>query len=98
MSRLEEPLEKIRFAQEKETSLLTLYGRALQSRSPKPVLADPWAEQAVQRIEYDFAKLQIGQRMAFMVAARGNQLDLWTRAFLAGHPDAVVLHLGCGLD
>jgi O-methyltransferase involved in polyketide biosynthesis len=27
-----------------------------------------------------------------------KQLDGWTREFLAAHPDATVLHLGCGLD
>ena len=29
---------------------------------------------------------------------RARQFDLWTVDYLAGHPDAVVLHLGCGLD
>jgi O-methyltransferase involved in polyketide biosynthesis len=32
------------------------------------------------------------------VALRGRQLDDWTRAFLAEHPEATVLHLACGLD
>ena len=33
----------------------------------------------------------------FGVALRGAQLDAWTTDYLNGHPDAVVLHLGCGL-
>ena len=33
-----------------------------------------------------------------MVALRAKQLDVWAADFLDHHPDAVVLHLGCGLD
>ena len=29
---------------------------------------------------------------------RAKQLDDWCTDFLQRHPDAVVLHLGCGLD
>ena len=34
----------------------------------------------------------------YLVALRARTLDDWSAAFLAAHPDAVVLHLGCGLD
>jgi O-methyltransferase involved in polyketide biosynthesis len=90
--------EKVHLTKEKETMLITLYGRALQSRSKHPILRDTWAEEAVQRVDYDFAKLKVGQRAALLFACRATQLDLWTRSFLASHPDATVLHLGCGLD
>ena len=33
--------EKVRFTQEKETMLITLYARSLESRSKDPVLRDP---------------------------------------------------------
>ncbi len=91
-------LDKVQFSQEKETMLITLYARALQSRSPHPVLRDTWAEEAIHRVDYDFAKFKVGQRSSLLIAARATQLDLWTTAFLANHPDATVLHLGCGLD
>jgi O-methyltransferase involved in polyketide biosynthesis len=32
------------------------------------------------------------------VALRAKKLDVWTTDFVRRHPDAVVLHLGCGLD
>jgi O-methyltransferase involved in polyketide biosynthesis len=32
------------------------------------------------------------------MALRAEQLDLWTADFLARHPDATVLQVGCGLD
>jgi len=90
--------EKVQLTKEKETMLITLYGRALQSRSKHPILRDTWAEEAVQRVDYDFAKLKVGWRAALLFACRATQLDLWTTSFLAEHPDATVLHLGCGLD
>jgi len=90
--------EKVHFTKEKETMLITLYGRALQSRSKHPILRDTWAEEAVQRVDYDFDKLKVGQRAALLFACRATQLDLWTTNFLNDHPDATVLHLGCGLD
>jgi O-methyltransferase involved in polyketide biosynthesis len=34
----------------------------------------------------------------FLVALRAKKFDVWATNFLGRHPDAVVLHLGCGLD
>jgi O-methyltransferase involved in polyketide biosynthesis len=90
--------EKVHFTKEKETMLITLYGRALQSQSNQPILRDTWAEDAVDHIDYDFQKLKVGQRAAMLFAIRATQLDLWTANFLTNHPNATVLHLGCGLD
>lgn len=87
--------EKIQFTKEKETLLATLYGRALESRSANPILRDEMAEDAVRRIDYDFDRLKVD---TLSIAMRARQFDLWTAEFLGGHPDAVVLHLGCGLD
>ena len=41
-----------------------------------------------------FATSQLG----LAAVARARALDDWARSFLADHRDAVVLHLGCGLD
>jgi O-methyltransferase involved in polyketide biosynthesis len=90
--------EKIRLTQEKETMLGTLYGRALESRSEHPILSDEHAERVVRMIDYDFGKLGISPVMATSIALRARQFDTWTAAFVVQHPEAVVLHLGCGLD
>jgi len=90
--------ETAHFTKEKETMLITLYGRAMQSRSKDPILPDRWAEEAVERIEYDFAKFNVGRRASLLFACRAAQLDLWTADFLSDNPNATVLHLGCGLD
>lgn len=91
-------IDKIKLTKEKETMLLALYSRALESRSEDPFLRDPWAEAAVERIDYDFEKTKPNKIEALQVVLRARQLDLWTSEYLAEHPDATVLHLGCGLD
>jgi methyltransferase (TIGR00027 family) len=83
------------------TNLVTLYLRAHESRSPHPILGDHAAAAAVDRIEYDFKRIQRTSLPAanqYLVVLRAKQLDDWCADFLAAHPDAVVLHLGCGLD
>ena len=90
--------EKVHFTKEKETLLITLYAKALQSRWKNPILKDEWAEEAVDHTDYNFEKLKIGKRRAHLIARRAKQFDLWTTAYLADHVDATVLHLGCGLD
>jgi O-methyltransferase involved in polyketide biosynthesis len=90
--------EKITLTGAPETMLATLYGRALDSRSPKSVLHDHAAAEAVKRIDYDFRKAGINKGTAVSVALRAKLLDDWTREFLAAHPSATVLHLACGLD
>ena len=82
------------------TNLCMLYLRACESRLAQPVLGDHFASQDVARIDYDFKRIHRRVRPAanqFAVALRGAQLDAWTTDYLNGHPDAVVLHLGCGL-
>ncbi|WP_307809137.1 class I SAM-dependent methyltransferase [Actinomadura luteofluorescens] len=61
-------------------------------------MADEQAERAVERIDYDFAKLKIDRSTAIATAIRALYLDRWAGEALDEHPDAVVLHLGCGLD
>lgn len=89
---------KIRLTKEKETMLLTLYIRALESRSKEPFLRDPMAETAIQHIDYDFEHTKPNYGESLQIVMRAKQLDLWTSDFLFQHPDATVLHLGCGLD
>ena len=90
--------EKVNLTKEKETSLITLYARALESRSKDPVLLDEAAEEAVRRIDYDFGRLKLRKVEPLSIAIRAKQFDLWTTEYLADNPDATVLYLGCGLD
>jgi O-methyltransferase involved in polyketide biosynthesis len=98
--------EKIHFTKEKETMLMTLSGRAIQSQWKNPILRDPWAEEAMRQIDYDISKQYRGVGSWSMwskigctiIATRAATFDLLTNRYLADHPDATVLHVGCGMD
>jgi len=98
--------DKIQFTKEKETMLMTLSGRALQSQWKNPILHDPWAEEAMRHIDYDISKAYKGVGSWSMwseigctvIATRAATFDLLTKRFLADHPDAIVLQAGCGMD
>ncbi|MEU8271062.1 class I SAM-dependent methyltransferase [Sphaerisporangium sp. NPDC049002] len=90
--------EKVHLTKEKETLLATLYGRAVHSRGDDPVLRDPLAERAVERIDYDFSKLRMRSTDALSVAIRVRTFDTLTAGHLARAPDTTVIHLACGLD
>ena len=90
--------EKVGLTAERETALITLVGKARQSASADPILPDPWAEAAVARLDYDFAKLKVRDYESRIIAIRSTEFDALARSFIAEHSDAVVLGLGCGLD
>ncbi len=98
--------DKIQFTKEKETMLMTLSGRAMQSQWKNPILRDPWAEEAMRHIDYDISKQLTGVASWSMwkdigptvIATRAATFDNLTTRFLSDHPDAVVLQVGCGMD
>jgi O-methyltransferase involved in polyketide biosynthesis len=90
--------ERVTFTAERETALITLYGKARQSASADPILPDPWAEEAISRIDYDFSKLKVREYESRIIAIRSTEFDVLTSRFLAEQPEATVVHLGCGLD
>lgn len=98
--------DKIQFTKEKETMLMTLSGRAIQNQWQNPILHDPWAEEAMRHIDYDMSKQLTGVASwslwkdigPTVIATRAATFDLLTSRYLADHPDAVVLQVGCGMD
>ncbi|MGG3772944.1 class I SAM-dependent methyltransferase [Heyndrickxia faecalis] len=87
---------KIYLSEEKETLLITLQAKALDSRSKNPILDDKKAEEILQLIDYDFEKInRFGNEI---MVVRAKQLDTWLQEFIKKHPIATVLNLGCGLD
>ena len=99
-------IDKIQFTKEKETMLMTLSGRATQSQWKNPILRDPWADEAMRHIDYDLSKQLTGVASwsiwkdigPTIIATRAATFDQLTTRFLADHPDAVVLQVGCGMD
>ena len=98
--------DKIQFTKEKETMLMMLSSKAIQSQWKNPILRDPWAEEAMRHIDYDMSKTLTGVASWGMwkeigctiIATRAATFDQLTNHYLADHPDATVLHLGCGMD
>ncbi len=91
----------VRWGSVEWTNLGTLYLRACESRSPQTILGDNAAAEAVERIDYDWTRMHRYMQPAankWLVALRAARLDDWSADFLARHPNAVVLHLGCGMD
>ena len=81
-----------------QTMLATLYAKALDAEAAEPLLNDTWARDIVDRIDYDWSSTTITARNSPSVTLRSAHFDEWARQFLRAHTDAVVLHLGCGLD
>jgi O-methyltransferase involved in polyketide biosynthesis len=91
-------LEKVRLTGAQETTLATLYGKAIESRRPDSILKDIAADTALGRIDYDFKRLKIRRTDHTSLAVRAKAYDVWARQFIDTHPVCTVLHLGCGLD
>jgi O-methyltransferase involved in polyketide biosynthesis len=81
-----------------QTMLATFYAKALDAGLEKPILGDRYAREIVDRIDYDWTKTSITAANSPAVTTRSAHFDNWARQFIAAHPEAVVLHLGCGLD
>lgn len=91
----------VRWGSVEWTALSTLYLRAYESRLSDSMLGDYFATEAVERIDYDWKRMHRAARpwtSQFLVALRATKFDARTADFLSRHPNAVVLHLGCGLD
>jgi O-methyltransferase involved in polyketide biosynthesis len=56
------------------------------------------AAQTVDKLDYDFGRMKINQRVAASVAVRAKYFDVLTAAFLANFETATVVHLAAGLD
>ena len=85
---------KVSFTQEQETLLIPLYAKAHSSS----VFKDEKAREILQGVEYDFGRLKVPEKTIVTLSIRAKQLDVYAQQFIAAHPKALILHLGCGLD
>jgi len=81
-----------------ETLLMTLYIRARESQRPDAMIKDSKAVAMVNQIDCDFSRLRMQRHDEVAVIMRMNKFDSYARDFLKRNPDAVVVHIGCGLD
>ncbi len=80
------------------TSLITLKARSDENQLPDSLLHDQFATSAVAKLSCDFSRIRLSHDGVVGLAIRASVLDEWVREFLKTHSDAVVVHLGCGLD
>lgn len=86
------------FTPMQKSLFLTLCGRALDNRSPHPILADTMSDEIVGKLGCDCDKFRLSASPILNIALRAKKLDQVALNFIARHPDAVVLDLGVGLD
>ncbi|MEM7079860.1 MAG: class I SAM-dependent methyltransferase [Pseudomonadota bacterium] len=82
-----------------ETLLLPLWGRAFETRRASPRLIDKKAVEIVDSLDYDFSTIEQTQSMSqHSWVARSLHTDKVALDFIAQHPRATIVNLGCGLD
>lgn len=85
-----------------ETLLIPLYFRALEqerSESGKSaILRDTHAKSLIERIPYDYSKLDSGRFSRIGCCVRAAYFDSKVAAFIAQNDNVVVICGGCGLD
>jgi len=90
--------EKIKLEKEKETLLVPLYCKALESKKKTPIISDDKAVEMVSEIEYDYSQLKIPKKTYVTICMRAKQFDNYVIEFMKKYPKSTVIHLGCGLD
>ena len=97
------------FSGVEETALLTLYARAMESKSDDPILKDEKAEQLAVRLD-ELVKERSGQmarqlvtrsidpRLVIHIPLRSKKYDEFTQTFMKSHPDCAIVNIGCGMD
>ncbi|MEX5719121.1 class I SAM-dependent methyltransferase [Geodermatophilus maliterrae] len=81
-----------------DSLFLTLCCRALDNRSPHPILGDEIADEIVRTLDHDYERLNTTTNLVLNVALRAKKIDEVASRFIARHPDAVGLDLGAGFD
>lgn len=79
------------------TLYIPLYGKAQVSRKGI-IIHDPKAEEIWEREQFPLKGKAKSKWLTYYMAMRGRVFDDWTRARLEERSDALVLHIGCGLD
>lgn len=80
-----------------KTLYIPLYGKAYVSRKGI-LLRDPKAEEIWTEAGFPLKEKSRSKWLAYYMGMRSAVFDCWLKAQMRYQPDAVVLHLGCGLD
>lgn len=80
------------------TLLISLYCRAIESQRPDALVKDERAVALMDQIDYDFSQARFSPSDVLLTIMRVREFDRRTQAFLAAHPNGIVVSIGCGLD
>ena len=80
-----------------KTMYIPLYAKAFVSKKGL-FLEDKKAEEIWQREEFDVGRKSRSKWLAYYLGMRSAVFDEWLRLQMRTYPDAVVIHVGCGLD
>jgi methyltransferase (TIGR00027 family) len=92
-----------------ETLLLTLYCRALETKTKDALLNDSKAVELTEKLNpemivsesalrRDLARGMVRKELRMYISLRARKYDRYAGNFLAENPKGVVINLGCGLD
>jgi len=84
-----------------ETLLITLYIRATESQRPGALIKDERAEALVSQLDPETLRKTLvltEDTGRLVLILKSREFDCFAQDFLGRHPDAVVVHIGCGLD
>lgn len=84
-----------------ETLLITLYIRAMESQRPDALIKDERAEALVRQLDQETLRKTLAlteDTGRVVMILKSREFDRFAQDFLRRHPDAVVVHIGCGLD
>jgi O-methyltransferase involved in polyketide biosynthesis len=84
-----------------ETYLAPLYWKAMESQRPDAMIKDEKAVALVTQRSLDFERVRqipMNELLKAMRIIFSREMDRYARDFLSRHPEAVVVHIGCGLD
>lgn len=83
------------------TLFIPLYLRAIESRRPDALVKDERAESIVNQLDQTSLKKTLAlteDSVRLVMILKSRDFDRLTQNFLTLHSDAVVVHMGCGLD
>ena len=82
---------------ESKTLFIPLLGKAIMSKN-NLFLHDPKAEEIISKIDYDFNSLKQSKWLSMYMSLRALIIDELCNKYIEEHPNATIIHLGCGLD
>ncbi len=83
-----------------ETLVLPLWGRAIESIKPNPVIEDHKALEFIKKLDYDWNKISSGydDDGALSYIFRAKSLDDAICEYIEKQPNATIVNIGAGLD